>query len=276
MTKKNSTKAELLAHIQALEHRVAGSSSGMGNAVDNLAHRKRTPVEYTDSIVVALLELGFNAYRNAFNGSRSAKQLNLLWERLTVQFNIATNQIFNVDADSIKNKLRKLRAEFMVIQRALVQTGNVTPVPKPSYYAEMLTAYASLQGLGDIEFGMECVPLVDDGDGAACDADSQSNNDEYTVPAAKKRKAEVDMEMKRQRQGRKHAQTDISQGLEKFGNTLGAAIVQAANVKNAPVGGPDMAAQMAKLLEVAESTKASIDSSNQVQMKLLAFLETKF
>ncbi|ETV63750.1 hypothetical protein H257_19320 [Aphanomyces astaci] len=241
MTKENSTKAELLAHIQALEHREAH------------------PCRIHGLLVIALLELRFNAYRNAFNGSRSAKQLNLLWERLTVQFNIATNQIINVDADSIKNKLRKLRAEFMVIQRALVQTGNVTPVPKRLYYAEMLTVYASLQGLGDIEFGMEC-----------------SNNDEYTVPAAKKRKAEVDMEMKRQRQGRKHAQTDISQGLEKFGNTLGAAIVQAANVKNAPVGGPDMAVQMAKLLEVAESTKASIDSSNQVQMKLLAFLETKF
>ncbi|ETV85587.1 hypothetical protein H257_03295 [Aphanomyces astaci] len=173
MTKKNSTKAELLAHIQALEHRVAGSSSGMGNAVDNLAHRKRTPVEYTDSMVIALLELRFNAYSNAFNGSRSAKQLNLLWEKLTVQFNIATNQIIN-------NKLRKLRAEFMVVQCALVQTGN-------------------------------------------------SNNDEYTVPEAKKRKAEVVMELKLQRQGRKNAQTDISQGLEKFGNTLGAAIVQAAN-----------------------------------------------
>ncbi|RHY12496.1 hypothetical protein DYB36_012233 [Aphanomyces astaci] len=231
-------------------------------------------------MVTALLELRFNAFRNAFNGNKSSKQLSLLWERLTMQFNIATNQA--VDADSIKNKLRKLRTEFMVIQRTMARTGNEEPVSRPSYYGDMVTAYAGLHGLGNIEFGLERTPLSEGVDEITRDLEAEDERDSEVdaIPAmsrANKRKAEVDSEISRQRQGRKNAPADISLGLEKFGNTLGAAIIQAANVRSIPTSGaPDMIAQMSKLLEVAENTKASIDSSNEVQMKLLAFLESKF
>jgi hypothetical protein len=92
--KKTSTKAELLAHIKALEQRAA-STEELGTIAHPLT-RKREPVEYTDQMVVALLELRFKAFRYAFNGSKSSKQLNLLWERLTLQFNIATGQAVNV------------------------------------------------------------------------------------------------------------------------------------------------------------------------------------
>jgi hypothetical protein len=146
----------------------------------------------------------------------------------------------------------------------------------------MLTAYADLHGLGDIEFGLERVPADNIGDETLRDVDAGDASDTQEnvmveITRSEKRKAEVDMEVKRQRNGRKSAHADIASGLEKFGSTLGAAIIHAANVKNTPLNGaPDMTAQMAKLLEVAESTKASIESSNQVQTKLLAFLESKF
>ncbi|ETV64205.1 hypothetical protein H257_18878 [Aphanomyces astaci] len=56
-----------------------------------------------------------------------------------------------------QNKLRKLRTEFVAIQRSLTATGNdeqATPA-KPGYYADILVVFADLHGLGDIEFGME-------------------------------------------------------------------------------------------------------------------------
>ncbi|RHY88139.1 hypothetical protein DYB35_005736 [Aphanomyces astaci] len=170
----------------------------------------------------------------------------------------------------------------MVIQRAMARTGNEEPVSRPSYYGDMVTAYAGLHGLGDIEFGLERTPLSEGVDEITRDLEAEDERDSEVdahpaMSRANKRKAEVDSEISRQRQGRKNAPADISLGLEKFGNTLGAAIIQAANVRSIPTSGaPDMTAQMSKLLEVAENTKASIDSSNEVQMKLLAFLESKF
>ncbi|CAK4411149.1 unnamed protein product [Aphanomyces euteiches] len=267
-SKCKSVKAKLRAHVQE-EDKGADAES-------NKAVGRRVAVEYTDLMVSTLLDLRFRVYRTAFRGNKSPKQLSLLWERLTVQFNVATNQ--NVDAESLKNKLRKLRAEFVGIQRDLLKTGNTEPMSKPAYYDAMLTAYSDLHGLGDIEYGMER-STVADGETTEVESEQAEEEKEPEIVATrgtKKRIAEVDSEVIRQRNGRKTMQSEISSGLEKFGNTLGAALIQAASVKQVQQDQSTVIKdQMSKLMELAESTKASIKDSNQVQSKLLTFLERR-
>ncbi|ETV80468.1 hypothetical protein H257_06739 [Aphanomyces astaci] len=79
------------------------------------------------------------------------------WVKLALRFNIVTEQPRRVSPDSLKNKLRKLRTEFVSIQRSLTATdnGEKTTPAMPGYYAGMLVAFADLHGLGDIEFSME-------------------------------------------------------------------------------------------------------------------------
>ncbi|KAF0703098.1 hypothetical protein AaE_015555 [Aphanomyces astaci] len=120
----------------------------------------------------------------------------------------------------------------MVIQRSMARTGNEEPVSRPSYYGDMVTAYAGLHGLGDIEFGLECTPLTEGVDEIVRDLEAEDERDNEVdaisaVSRTNKRNPEVDSEVSRQRQGRKNAPADISFGLEKFGITLGAAIIQA-------------------------------------------------
>ncbi|KAH9184834.1 hypothetical protein AeNC1_013193 [Aphanomyces euteiches] len=269
-SKCKSVKAKLRAHVQE-EDKGADAES-------NKAVGRRVAVEYTDLMVSTLLDLRFKVYRTAFRGNKSPKQLSLLWERLTVQFNVATNQNVRVDAESLKNKLRKLRAEFVGIQRDLLKTGNTEPMSKPAYYDAMLTAYSDLHGLGDIEYGMERSNVAD-GETTEVESEQAEEEKEPEIVATRgtnKRKAEVDSEVIRQRNGRKTMQSEISSGLEKFGNTLGAALIQAASVKQVQQDQSTVIKdQMSKLMELAESTKASIDASNQVQSKLLAFLERR-
>ncbi|CAK4463725.1 unnamed protein product [Aphanomyces euteiches] len=254
-SKWKSVKAKLRAHVQE-EDKGADAES-------NKAVGRRVAVEYTDLMVSTLLDLRFKVYRTAFRGNKSPKQLSLLWERLTVQFNVATNQNVRVDAESLKNKLRKLRAEF----------GGIQP-----YYDAMLTAYSDLHGLGDIEYGMERLNVAD-GETTEVESEQAEEEKEPEIVATRgtnKRKAEVDSEVIRQRNGRKTMQSEISSGLEKFGNTLGAALIQAASVKQVQQDRPTVIKdQMSNLMELAESMKASIDASNQVQSKLLTFLERR-
>ncbi|CAK4106033.1 unnamed protein product [Aphanomyces euteiches] len=224
-SKWKSVKAKLRAHVQE-EDKGADAES-------NKAVGRRVAVEYTDLMVSTLLDLRFKVYRTAFRGNKSPKQLSLLWERLTVQFNVATNQ--NVDAESLKNKLRKLRAEFVGIQ----PDGETTEVESEQ-------------------------------------AEEEKEPEIVATRGTNKRKAEVDSEVIRQRNGRKTMQSEISSGLEKFGNTLGAALIQAASVKQVQQDRPTVIKdQMSNLMELAESMKASIDASNQVQSKLLTFLERR-
>ncbi|CAK4164962.1 unnamed protein product [Aphanomyces euteiches] len=224
-SKWKSVKAKLRAHVQE-EDKGADAES-------NKAVGRRVAVEYTDLMVSTLLDLRFKVYRTAFRGNKSPKQLSLLWERLTVQFNVATNQ--NVDAESLKNKLRKLRAEFGGIQ----PDGETTEVESEQ-------------------------------------AEEEKEPEIVATRGTNKRKAEVDSEVIRQRNGRKTMQSEISSGLEKFGNTLGAALIQAASVKQVQQDRPTVIKdQMSNLMELAESMKASIDASNQVQSKLLTFLERR-
>ncbi|ETV69287.1 hypothetical protein H257_14914 [Aphanomyces astaci] len=119
-----------------------------------------------------------------------------------------------VSPDSLKNKLRKLRTEFVAIQRSLTATGNdeqTTPA-KPGYYADMLVAFADLHGLGDIEFGMDraaSASLSEDNQGL----DTRAIGESVSMSSMRdaKRKDEIDMEIQRQRQVRgKKQQPDLA------------------------------------------------------------------
>ncbi|CAK4282603.1 unnamed protein product [Aphanomyces euteiches] len=201
-SKWKSVKAKLRAHVQE-EDKGADAES-------NKAVGRRVAVEYTDLMVSTLLDLRFKVYRTAFRGNKSPKQLSLLWERLTVQFNVATNQ--NVRTTEVESE----------------------------------------------------------------QAEEEKEPEIVATRGTNKRKAEVDSEVIRQRNGRKTMQSEISSGLEKFGNTLGAALIQAASVKQVQQDRPTVIKdQMSNLMELAESMKASIDASNQVQSKLLTFLERR-
>ncbi|ETV70203.1 hypothetical protein H257_14235 [Aphanomyces astaci] len=164
-----------------------------------------------------------------------------------------------VSVDSLKNKLRKLRSEFVAIQRSLTPTDNdeLSTPPKPSYYSEILVAFANLHGLGDIEFGMERTPSA-----------SPVAEDDVEV--------EIDLEMQRQRQMRKNQIPDLAAGLNNLGEALASRLIEEAKVKNSRSSDVDMSEQMTKLLDLMEETKASIDKTNDVNDKMLQFLQGKF
>ncbi|RHY87807.1 hypothetical protein DYB35_011175 [Aphanomyces astaci] len=146
------------------------------------------PVVYTHTMVNVLLELRFTGFRASFNAELSSKQLHVLREKLALRFNILTEQ-------PRKNKLRKLRSEFVAIQRSLTATGNdeLSTPPKPSYYSKMLVAFADLHGLGDIEFGMERTPSASPG----AEDDVKVLEDLHAAGSMQqnKRKVEIDLEM---------------------------------------------------------------------------------
>ncbi|RHY40107.1 hypothetical protein DYB30_013615 [Aphanomyces astaci] len=91
-----------------------------------------------------------------------------------------------------------------------------------------------------------------------------------------KRKAEIDLEMQRQRQMRKKQNPDLAAGLNYLGEALVSGLIEAAKVQNSRSSGVDMSEQMTKLLDLTEETKASIDQTNDVNDKMLQFLQGKF
>ncbi|RHZ31534.1 hypothetical protein DYB37_013808, partial [Aphanomyces astaci] len=194
-------------------------ASSMATSLVDMA--SEAPVVYTHSMVNALLELRFTGFRASFNADLSSKQLHVLWEKLALRFNILTEQPH-------KNKLRKLRSEFVAIQRSLTATGNdeLSTPPKPSYYSEMLVAFADLHGLGDIEFGMERTPSASPG----AEDDVEVLEDLHAAGAMQqnKRKVEIDLEMQRQRQMRKKQNPDLAAGLSNLGEALASGLIEAA------------------------------------------------
>ncbi|RHY68651.1 hypothetical protein DYB30_009569 [Aphanomyces astaci] len=173
-----------------------------------------------------------------------------------------------VSPDSLKNKLRNLRTEFVAIQRSLTATGNdeqTTPA-KPGYYADMLVAFADLHGLGDIEFGMDraaSASLSEDNQGL----DTRAIGESVSMSSMRdaKRKDEIDMEIQRQRQVRgKKQQPDLAVGLSNLGEALASGLIEAAKLKCSHNSGVDIANQMAKMFDLMQETKASIDKTNEV------------
>jgi hypothetical protein len=175
----------------------------------------------------------------------------------------------------LKNKLRKLRAEFVAIQRSLTATGNDTAATpdRPPYFADMLVAFGDLHGLGDVEFGLERPSDGADTENQDSDAAEEAAATAVASARERKRKVEVEMEVQRQRQGRKKHQPDLAAGLDTLGKDLARGMVEAAKLKNAPSVGDD---QMAKLLVLMDQTKSSLDKVCDASVKLLEFIQSKF
>ncbi|RQM23667.1 hypothetical protein B5M09_003296 [Aphanomyces astaci] len=91
-----------------------------------------------------------------------------------------------------------------------------------------------------------------------------------------KRKVEIDLEMQRQRQMRKKQNPDLAAGLNNLGEALASGLIEAAKGKNSRSSGVDMSEQMTKLLDLMEETKSSIDKTNDVNDKMLQFLQGIF
>ncbi|RHY20925.1 hypothetical protein DYB36_014243 [Aphanomyces astaci] len=248
------TKAQLLEQVQLLQQQLSHQPPQLQGDNDIAASTTtEAPVVYTHTMVNALLELRFTGFRVSFNADLSSKQLHVLWEKLALRFNILTEQP------------RKLDSHW--------QRRAVDP-PKPSYYSEMLVAFADLHGLGDIEFGMERTPIASPG----AEDDVEVLEDLYAAGSMQqnKRKAEIDLEMQRQRQMRKKQNPDLAAGLSYLGEALVSGLIEAAKVQNSRSSGVDVSEQMTKLLDLMEETKASIDKTNDVNDKMLQFLQGKF
>ncbi|RHY56758.1 hypothetical protein DYB30_005460 [Aphanomyces astaci] len=125
-----------------------------------------------------------------------------------------------------------------------------------------------------IEFGMERTPIASPG----AEDDVEVLEDLHAADSMQqnKRKVEIDLEMQRQRQMRKKQNPDLAAGLNNLGEALASGLIEAANVKNSRSSGVDMSEQMTKLLDLMEETKASIDQTNDVNDKMLQFLQGKF
>ncbi|CAK4746154.1 unnamed protein product [Aphanomyces euteiches] len=78
------------------------SMSSSGTILEGSSEPK-TNVTYTPHMVAALLEIRYGFLGDAFRKSTSNAQRAILWEKLTLRFNIATQQC--VESLSLKNKL---------------------------------------------------------------------------------------------------------------------------------------------------------------------------
>ncbi|RHY42449.1 hypothetical protein DYB38_012287 [Aphanomyces astaci] len=130
----------------------------------------------------------------------------------------------------------------------------------------MLVAFADLHGLGDIEFGMDraaSASLSEDNQGL----DTRAIGESVSMSSMRdaKRKDEIDMEIQRQRQVRgKKQQPDLAVGLSNLGEALASGLIEAAKLKCSHNSGVDIANRMAKMFDLMQETKASIDKTNEV------------
>ncbi|RHY05150.1 hypothetical protein DYB25_010317 [Aphanomyces astaci] len=207
-------------------------------------------------MVTTLLHLRFTVYRAPFNRHNSTKQLGILWSKLALQFNIVFDSNPKVSVDSLKNKIRALRSDYVKIKNAETATGNEVQPKKPDYFDEMLFAFSDMNGLGEIEFGRETHA-------------NESVSDEGT--------ADIQQEIERQRGERKKQKVDIGAGLETLGKSLADGLVQAAKLTSYRDRHDDESDKgINMLVEVVQETKRSIEEANKVQVELLAFLKSKF
>ncbi|KAG9414443.1 hypothetical protein AC1031_013800 [Aphanomyces cochlioides] len=87
---------------------------------------KRPPtlqnVHYSDRMVEVLMELRYETFGSKFLQQTSNAQRAVLWEKMRIKFNIATNH--HVSVVSLKNKLSNLRKEYNRLAAAQSATGN--------------------------------------------------------------------------------------------------------------------------------------------------------
>ncbi|ETV76869.1 hypothetical protein H257_09306 [Aphanomyces astaci] len=72
---------------------------------------------YTDQMIVALLEVRFGWFRDDFAGSKSNKQLACLWEKVALQFNILTSASVRIPSTSLKNNVYAIKLQYNNIKK---------------------------------------------------------------------------------------------------------------------------------------------------------------
>ena len=141
-----------------------------------------------------------------------------------------------VSVDSLKNKIRSMRSEYVNIKTAEDTTGNEIQPKKPECYKDMLLAFADMKGFGDIEFGRERTSVDET---TACDDGTVkvhelrnchvSVDDGYTVDEVDeedgtgkqhKRELEIQQEIDRQRAVQKKPKVDIGASWKASGRRL--------------------------------------------------------
>ncbi|KAG9409282.1 hypothetical protein AC1031_019533 [Aphanomyces cochlioides] len=206
---KPPTKKELQVKLEEMQtqlHSLARGTACMSMAgliVGAPSAESKSSVTYTSQMVAALLEIRYGFLGDAFRKSTSNAQRAILWEKLTLRFNIATQQ--SVESLSLKNKINNLRREYTRIRSAQEATGNSTehPIETPEYWDILVQHLGNKKGLGDIEYGEETMlqsPDVDET--TSFDHDTDETAEQRKQTRGDKRIREVDEEIGRQRKAR--------------------------------------------------------------------------
>ncbi|CAK4632538.1 unnamed protein product, partial [Aphanomyces euteiches] len=115
---KTLSKKELQEQVRQLQQ-VLRAPPGCENAVsDGVVEEVEavSSVTYSDEIVIILLELRYERFKEAFMNCNSNQTKCSLWERLALQFNIISNSEVAVTTPSLKNKEYDLRAKYKAIR----------------------------------------------------------------------------------------------------------------------------------------------------------------
>ncbi|CAK4361025.1 unnamed protein product [Aphanomyces euteiches] len=258
---KTPSKKELIEKVKQYERMY---QSPRQQATPEVVEQAPASVNYTHTMVVALLELRYNTYRTPFLQNRSSQLLGVLWENLCVKFNIACSLPYKVGVLSLKNKLQSLKKEYLAILSASKKTGNNTSdaIKFPSYWDELVVAFGDKRGLADTEFGSEDPTDVNE------DFEPNESNDDTEL----KRKLNDQADVDRKRNNRKRSKLDkssVAEGLATLGSTLAQGLVNAASIQR------DQGTSETEMLEFMREVKASMDQNRVIQEQLLKLLQDK-
>ncbi|KAH9099029.1 hypothetical protein LEN26_016399 [Aphanomyces euteiches] len=286
---KTPTKQELQDQVTSMQAKINSLCDGGALSVpvepalsNSMAHnassKAGTNVVYTDEMVRTLLELRWSFFRARIQQCTSHAQRSVLWEKLTLKFNILVDK--KIGSLSLKNKMHNLRREYVRTKTSFEKTGNDTDISisLPSYWDDLVQYFGDKKGLGDLEFGDEV--------GSALESDHESSEDSESSTENKTRKRqiqEVIKQQRKQREPRKQNKNDVANGLVSLGNTLAKGLVDAASMSanNDDVIKPlhnmieETNKQLASIATLLVETKQTQDKANNVQEQLLQFMKDK-
>ncbi|KAG9399982.1 hypothetical protein AC1031_010902 [Aphanomyces cochlioides] len=277
---KPPTKKELQAKLEEMQTQLQSLTRGTacmstaGLIVGAPSAESKSSVSYTSQMVAALLEIRYGFLGDAFRKSTSNAQRAILWEKLTLRFNIATQQ--SVESLSLKNKINNLRREY-TREYGQLKRPQETPRSIPS----------KPPSLGDIEYGEETMlqsPDVDET--TSFDHDTDETAEQRKQTRGDKRIREVDEEIGRQRKARGAFTTkkqDVAAGLVSLGDSLAKALVDSATISVSNNSTDDSIVrvmsetnkQLENISNLLTESKKSQDKANDLNAKLLEFMQAR-
>ncbi|KAG9404346.1 hypothetical protein AC1031_004555 [Aphanomyces cochlioides] len=132
---KAATKKQLEEKIAIMEAKLAALVDGSLTATEPpllavadeafIKIERKAPkanVEYTVEMVAMLLEIRYDHFGLAFQRAAAKAQRAVLWDKLTLKFNIIMEK--KIASLSLKNKLNALRREYIKLKNERAATGN--------------------------------------------------------------------------------------------------------------------------------------------------------